>query len=157
MLFRSFLLIVLAVTPLRRISGWNAMLRLRRMLGLFAFFYACLHFVSYIWLDQHFMFDLIVEDVLDRPYITVGVLSFVLLIPLALTSTNGMIRRLGAKRWQRLHKLVYVIAIAGVIHFWWLVKSDISEPFIYALLLGLLLGLRAYWAVRARSTKGNSR
>ena len=152
-----FLLIVLAVTPLRRISGWNAMLRLRRMLGLFAFFYACLHFVSYIWLDQHFMFDLIVEDVLDRPYITVGVLSFVLLIPLALTSTNGMIRRLGAKRWQRLHKLVYVIAIAGVIHFWWLVKSDISEPFIYALLLGLLLGLRAYWAVRARSTKGNSR
>jgi sulfoxide reductase heme-binding subunit YedZ len=152
-----FLLIVLAVTPLRRITGWNAILRLRRMLGLFAFFYACLHFVSYIWLDQHFMYDLIIEDVLDRPYITVGVLSFVLLIPLAMTSTNGMVRRLGAKRWQRLHKLVYVIAIAGVIHFWWLVKSDISEPSIYALLLALLLGLRAFWAVRARSAKADSR
>lgn len=152
-----FLLIALAVTPLRRISGWNAILRLRRMLGLFAFFYACLHFVSYIWLDQHFMFDLIVEDVLDRPYITVGVLGFVLLIPLALTSTNGMIKRLGAKRWQRLHKLVYVIAIAGVIHFWWLVKSDISEPLIYALLLALLLGLRAFWALRAWSAKASVR
>ena len=152
-----FLLIVLAVTPLRRISGWNAILRLRRMLGLFAFFYACLHFVSYIWLDQHFMFDLIIEDVLDRPYITVGVLSFVLLIPLAVTSTNGMVRRLGAKRWQRLHKLVYVIAIAGVIHFWWLVKSDISEPLIYALLLALLLGMRAFWALRARLAKANIR
>lgn len=152
-----FLLIVLAVTPLRRITGWNAILRLRRMLGLFAFFYACLHFVSYIWLDQHFMFDLIIEDVLDRPYITVGVLGFVLLIPLALTSTNGMIRRLGAKRWQRLHKLVYVIAIAGVTHFWWLVKSDISEPLIYALLLTLLLGLRAFWALRAWSAKASVR
>lgn len=152
-----FLLIVLAVTPLRRITGWNAILRLRRMLGLFAFFYACLHFVSYIWLDQHFMFDLIIEDVLDRPYITVGVLGFVLLIPLALTSTNGMVRRLGGKRWQRLHKLVYVIAIAGVIHFWWLVKSDISEPLIYALLLTLLLGLRAFWALRAWSAKASVR
>ena len=106
-----FLLIVLAVTPLRRITGWNAILRLRRMLGLFAFFYACLHFVSYIWLDQHFMFDLIIEDVLDRPYITVGVLGFVLLIPLALTSTNGMIRRLGAKRWR------YPLLVAGQIRY----------------------------------------
>ena len=94
---------------------------------------------------------------LDRPYITVGVLGFVLLIPLALTSTNGMIRRLGAKRWQRLHKLVYVIAIAGVTHFWWLVKSDISEPLVYALLLTLLLGLRAFWALRAWSAKASVR
>ena len=152
-----FLLIALAVTPVRRISGWNAILRLRRMLGLFAFFYACLHFVSYIWLDQYFMLDLIIEDVLDRPYITVGVLGFVLLIPLALTSTNGMVRRLGAKRWQMLHKLVYVIAITGVIHFWWLVKADISEPLIYALVLALLLGLRVFWALRARLAKASTR
>lgn len=152
-----FLLIALAVTPVRRISGWNAILRLRRMLGLFAFFYACLHFVSYIWLDQYFMLDLIIEDVLDRPYITVGVLGFVLLIPLALTSTNGMVRRLGAKRWQMLHKLVYVIAIIGVIHFWWLVKSDISEPLIYALVLALLLGVRVFWALRERLAKAGTR
>lgn len=150
-----FLLITLAVTPLRRITGWNAMLRLRRMLGLFAFFYACLHFVSYIWLDQFFALDAIIEDVLDRPYITVGVASFLLLIPLAVTSTNGMVRRLGAKRWQRLHRLVYVIGIGGVIHFLWLVKSDISQPVIYGAVLALLLGYRVIWALRA-SARGKA-
>lgn len=143
-----FLLITLTVTPLRRITGWNPILRVRRMLGLFSFFYACLHFISYIWLDQFFMLDAIIEDVLDRPFITVGVLSFLLLIPLAVTSTNGMVRRLGARRWQRLHRLVYVIAIAGVIHFLWLVKSDISQPVIYGTLLALLLGYRLLWVVR---------
>lgn len=143
-----FLLIALAVTPLRRLTGWNPLLRLRRMLGLYAFFYACLHFVSYIWLDQQFMFDEIVADVVKRPYITIGVASFLGLIPLAATSTNAMVRRLGARRWQRLHRLVYAIAIGGVVHFLWLVKSDISEPMIYAAVLAVLLGLRVAWAIR---------
>ncbi len=146
-----FLLIALAVTPLRRLTGWHVVVRLRRMLGLFAFFYACLHFVSYIWLDQFFMWDAIIEDILDRPYITVGVASFLLLIPLAVTSTNGMVRRLGGRRWQRLHQLVYVIAVLGVIHFLWLVKSDISEPVIYGAILALLLGFRLFWHLRGRS------
>ncbi len=146
-----FLLIALTVTPLRRLTGWHVVVRLRRMLGLFAFFYACLHFVSYIWLDQFFMWDAIIEDILDRPYITVGVASFLLLIPLAVTSTNGMVRRLGGRRWQRLHQLVYVIAVLGVIHFLWLVKSDISEPVIYGAILALVLGFRLFWHLRGRS------
>ncbi len=146
-----FLLIALTVTPLRRLTGWHVVIRLRRMLGLFAFFYASLHFVSYIWLDQFFMWDAIMEDILDRPYITVGVASFLLLIPLAVTSTNGMVRRLGGRRWQRLHQLVYVIAVLGVIHFLWLVKSDISEPVIYGAILALLLGFRLFWHLRGRS------
>ncbi|TDJ67656.1 MAG: sulfoxide reductase heme-binding subunit YedZ [Proteobacteria bacterium] len=146
-----FLFIALTVTPLRRLTGWHVVIRLRRMLGLFAFFYACLHFVSYIWLDQFFMWDAIIEDILDRPYITVGVASFLLLIPLAVTSTNGMVRRLGGRRWQRLHQLVYVIAVLGVIHFLWLVKSDISEPVIYGAILALLLGFRLFWHLRGRS------
>lgn len=145
------LLIALTVTPLRRLTGWYVVIRLRRMLGLFAFFYACLHFVSYIWLDQFFMWDAIIEDIVDRPYITVGVASFLLLIPLAVTSTNGMVRRLGGRRWQRLHQLVYVIAVLGVIHFLWLVKSDISEPVIYGAILALLLGFRLFWHLRGRS------
>jgi len=146
-----FLLIALTVTPLRRLTGWHVVVRLRRMLGLFAFFYACLHFVSYIWLDQFFMWDAIIEDIVDRPYITVGVASFLLLIPLAITSTNGMVRRLGGRRWQRLHQLVYVIAVLGVIHFWWLVKSDISRPALYGAILALLLGFRLFWHLWGRS------
>ncbi len=146
-----FVLIALTVTPLRRLTGWHVVIRLRRMLGLFAFFYACLHFVSYIWLDQFFMWDAIIEDILDRPYITGGVASFLLLIPLAVTSTNGMVRRLGGRRWQRLHQLVYVIAVLGVIHFLWLVKSDVSEPVIYGAILALLLGFRLFWHLRGRS------
>ena len=146
-----FLFIALTVTPLRRLTGWHVVIRLRRMLGLFAFFYACLHFVSYIWLDQFFMWGAIIEDILDRPYITVGAASFLLLIPLAVTSTNGMVRRLGGRRWQRLHQLVYVIAILGVIHFLWLVKSDISEPVIYGAILALLLGFRLFCHLRGRS------
>jgi sulfoxide reductase heme-binding subunit YedZ len=147
-----FLLITLAVTPLRRLTGWNGLLRYRRMLGLFAFFYACLHFLSYAWLDQYFVLADIVKDVIKRPYITVGFASFLMLIPLALTSTNAMIRRLGAKRWQQLHRLVYLIGIGGVVHFLWLVKSDIREPLVYGVILALLLGFRMW--DRARRTPG---
>jgi sulfoxide reductase heme-binding subunit YedZ len=124
-------------------------MRLRRMLGLFAFFYACLHFLSYALIDQYFNLPEILKDIAKRPYITVGFASFVLLIPLALTSTHAMVRRLGGRRWQQLHRLVYVIAVGGVIHFLWLVKSDIREPALYAALLALLLGYRLWWELRA--------
>jgi methionine sulfoxide reductase heme-binding subunit len=144
----SFLMLTLLVTPLRRLTGWNWLLRLRRMLGLYAFFYVCLHFSIYIWLDQFFDWQGIVKDIAKRPFITIGFAGFVLLIPLAITSTNAMVRRLGSKRWQALHRLVYVIAILGVIHFWWLVKKDITEPLIFAGILTVLLGIRAIWAAR---------
>jgi len=144
----SFLMLTLLVTPLRRLTGWNWLLRLRRMLGLYAFFYVCLHFSIYIWLDQFFDLHDIVQDIAKRPFITIGFAGFVLLIPLAVTSTNAMVRRLGSKRWQALHRLVYVIAILGVIHFWWLVKKDITEPLIFAFVLAVLLGVRAIWAAR---------
>lgn len=134
----TFLLITLSVTPLRRIAGLPWLLRLRRMLGLFAFFYGCLHFTTYIWLDQFFDWMEIVKDVGKRPFITVGFSAFVLLIPLAVTSTSAMVRRLGAKRWQLLHRLVYVIATLAAVHFWWLVKKDITEPLIFASLLAVL-------------------
>ena len=137
-----FLLIVLSVSPLRRLSGAHWLIRLRRMLGLFAFFHACLHFVTYIWLDQFFEFMEMMRDVIKRPFITVGFISFVLLIPLALTSTSGMIRRLGGRRWQLLHRLVYLTAIGGVIHYLWLVKADQREPLIYGSVLTVLLGYR---------------
>jgi sulfoxide reductase heme-binding subunit YedZ len=145
-----FLLITLLVTPLRRLSGWNWLLRLRRMLGLYAFFYVSLHFVTYIWLDQFFDWPSVVKDVIKRPFITVGFTAFVLLIPLAATSTNAMMRRLGGRRWQRLHRLVYVIAIGGVIHFWWLVKKDITEPLVFAGLLAVLLGARLVFRLRQK-------
>ena len=143
-----FLLLTLAVTPLRRLSGWNGLLRYRRMLGLFTFFYACLHFLSYAWLDQFFVLDDILRDVAKRPYITVGFASFLMLIPLAATSTHGMVRRLGARRWQRLHRLVYFIGVGGVVHYLWLVKSDISEPLIYGAVLAVLLGYRGWDKLR---------
>ncbi len=146
-----FLMVTLAVTPLRRLTGWNALLRYRRMLGLFAFFYACLHFLSYVWLDQFFVLPDIIKDVTKRPYVTVGFASFLMLIPLAVTSTNAMVRRLGAKRWQRLHRLVYAIGFGGVVHFLWLVKSDLREPLIYAAILILLLGFRVWHKVRQSS------
>lgn len=137
-----FLLITLSITPLRRLTGVNALIRLRRMLGLYAFFYACLHFVTYFWLDQFFDGAAIVKDIVKRPFITVGFFAFVLLIPLAVTSTNAMVKRLGGRRWQLLHRLVYVIAIAGVVHYLWLVKKDLTQPLIYAAVLGVLLGYR---------------
>lgn len=143
-----FLLITLSVTPLRRLTGRNELIRFRRMLGLFAFFYACLHFTTYIWLDQFFDLQAIVKDVFKRPFITLGFASFLLLIPLALTSTHAMQRRL-KRRWQQLHRLVYLIAIGGVVHYWWLVKKDITQPLIYALLLAVLLGFRVIYVWRS--------
>jgi sulfoxide reductase heme-binding subunit YedZ len=136
-----FLLITLSVTPLRRLSGWNELIKLRRMLGLFAFFYALLHFATYLVLDHFFDFERIARDILKRPYVTAGFTGFVIMMPLALTSTAAAIRRLG-KRWQQLHRLIYVAAIAGVIHFYWLVKADIRRPAQYGAVLALLLGYR---------------
>jgi len=150
------LLATLALTPLRRLSGWAWPLRLRRMVGLFAFFYACLHLLTYLWLDQFFAWGMILEDVVERPFITLGMLAFLGLVPLALTSTRGMQRRLG-RRWKTLHRLVYPVAILGVLHFWWLVKADVREPLVYALILAVLLGVRlaGWWrrgaAARARA------
>lgn len=135
----TFLMITLAVTPVRRLFNQPWMLRLRRMLGLYTFFYASLHFITYIWLDQFFDGPEIVKDVIKRPFITFGFAAFVLLIPLATTSTNAMVKRLGARRWQWLHRLVYLIATLGVIHFWWLVKLDVDEPLLFALILAGLL------------------
>ena len=132
------LLITLAVTPLRRIAGMGWLLRFRRMLGLFAFFYACLHLLTYLWLDQFFALGAILEDIVQRPYITAGFAAFLLMVPLAVTSTKGMVRRLG-KRWKTLHRAVYAIAVLGVLHFLWLAKADITEPAIYGLVLSLLL------------------
>lgn len=139
-----FLLLTLMITPLRRLSGKSWLIKLRRMLGLYAFFYACLHFITYIWFDQYFDWMEIVRDIPKRPFITVGFTAFVLLIPLAVTSNNKMMRRL-KKNWVKLHRLVYVIAVLGVLHFLWLVKADTLEPLIYASILLLLLGYRAYY------------
>jgi len=147
----TLLMVTLGVTPVRRLSGWAWPIRLRRMLGLFAFFYAALHFVTYLWLDKFFDLRDILKDVGKRPFITVGFTAFVLLIPLAVTSTRKMIARLGGKRWQRLHRLVYVSALAGVVHFLWLVKKDIDEPLMFMGVLAVLLGYRGVaWAWKAR-------
>jgi sulfoxide reductase heme-binding subunit YedZ len=124
------------------------LLRLRRMLGLFAFFYASLHFLTYIWLDQFFAWKDIVKDIGKRPFIMLGFAAFVLLIPLAITSTNAMVRRLGARRWQGLHRLVYVLSALGVAHFWWLVKKDVTEPFIFAVLLAVLFIIRLLYLLK---------
>lgn len=149
------LLVTLAVTPLRRVTGWNHLIAYRRMLGLFAFFYASLHFTIYVFIDQFFDWETIVEDIAKRPFITVGFAAFVLLIPLAVTSTKGWIRRLG-RRWQHLHRLIYVAASLAVVHFIWKVKSDLRDPLWYASILGLLLGFRAVWwlAKRMRAPAG---
>ena len=139
-----FLLVTLAITPLRRLTGWNRLIQFRRMLGLFAFFYACLHMASYVTFDRFFAFDEILADVAKRPFITAGMAAFVLMIPLAVTSTKGWIRRLG-RRWQVLHRLVYVSAIAAAVHFIWKVKVVIGEPIYYAAVLAVLLGFRLVW------------
>jgi methionine sulfoxide reductase heme-binding subunit len=138
-----FLLASLSVTPLRRLTGRNELIKFRRTLGLFAFFYATLHFATYLGLDLFFDFRAIGKDILKRPYITVGFIAFVIMVPLAVTSTAGMIRRLG-KRWQKLHRLVYLAALGGVIHFYWLVKADITRPAQYGAVLALLLGFRLF-------------
>ena len=142
------LLVTLTITPLRQLTGWHWLVRLRRMLGLYAFFYASLHLVTYLWLDQFFDFDSIVKDIVKRPFITMGFGAFVLMLPLALTSTNSMIRRLGGRIWQRLHRLVYAVGVLGVAHYWWLVKKDLTEPMLYALILATLLAARIWHARR---------
>ena len=147
-----FLLVVLSVTPLRRLLEMPWLLKLRRMFGLYAFFYALLHFLTYIWLDQFFSPADIIKDVIKRPFITIGFASFLLLIPLAVTSTNTMIKRLGGKRWQQLHRFVYLIAVGGVVHYWWLVKKDVTQPQIYAAVLALLLGIRLVFLWRKKGT-----
>ena len=137
------LLITLLMSPLRRLVNWAQALRLRRMLGLYAYFYVILHLLSYLWFDQFFDWEEIWFDILERPFITIGMVAVVLLIPLAITSTKGMIRRLG-KNWKRLHSLVYLISILAVIHFWWMVKLDITEPVIYSVILAVLLSERLF-------------
>ena len=134
-----FLLFTLTITPLRKLLNLPDLIRFRRMLGLFAFFYVCLHFLTYIGPDQSFSFAGMWKDVQKRRYITVGFTAFVLLIPLALTSTAGWIRRLGGRRWQQLHRAIYISAICGVIHYYWLVKSDVRKPVFYGALVGILL------------------
>ena len=159
-----FLCITLAITPLRKLTGWNAAIRFRRMTGLFAFFYGTLHFLTYVIADRFASLDFpngeivifawwtvrslaksIGEDILKRPYITVGFTAWSTMVPLALTSTAGMIRRLGGRRWNRLHRLVYATATLGVIHYWWLVKADIRRPLAYGIVVGSLLAARVYW------------
>lgn len=146
----NLLLVTLAVTPLRKLTGWHAAMRLRRMLGLFVFFYAALHLTTYLWFDQFFEWSEIAKDILKRPFITVGMAAFVLLLPLAATSSNWAMRRLGGRRWQELHRSVYVIAILAVLHYSWLVKADQAQPLLYAGILGLLLGIRIFWREQER-------
>jgi sulfoxide reductase heme-binding subunit YedZ len=144
-----FLMLALAVTPLRQLTGQSVLLRFRRMLGLYAFFYACLHFSAFLVLDLRGYWTTIFEEIVKRPYITVGFAAWLLLVPLAITSTKGWIKRLG-RNWVRLHKLVYAIGVLAVLHFWWLVKSDIREPALYAGILAVLLGWRLWKYVAGR-------
>ena len=164
-----FLCITLAVTPLRRLTGWHSLIRFRRMLGLFAFFYGTLHFLTYVILDRFAGLDFpdgivavrtlgdlavsVGHDIFKRPFITVGFTAFSCMVPLAATSTAGMIRRLGGRRWQALHRLAYVSACAGVLHYWWLVKADIRRPMAYAVVVGSLLAFRLVWARTRTTTK----
>ena len=144
------LCLTLTITPLRRLTGWNWLIKLRRMLGLFAFFYGVQHFLLWIGVDRGFDFAYMIKDVYKRPFITVGFTAFMLMIPLALTSTNGMVRWLGGKRWQALHKLVYAIAVLAILHYWWhkAGKNDFGEVSIYAAVVFVLLGMRLWWRLR---------
>lgn len=148
-----FVLLTLSVTPLRKWLGWGFLIRYRRMLGLFAFFYGCLHLLVYLGFDRSWQMGSVWGDVLKRPFIAVGMASFVMLIPLALTSTDNMMRRVGAKRWLKLHKLVYAIAVGGVVHFWMIVKSDVTWPLTFAVVAALLLGYRLLAAWRKKSAR----
>ena len=149
-----FLCMTLAITPLRRLSGWNWLLRLRRMLGLFTFFYAVLHFTTFLWFDHFFDLAEMWRDVVRRPFIAVGFAAFILLIPLAVTSTNAMVKRLGGKRWMWLHRLIYVIAPLAILHYWWMKagKNDFEQPIIFGTIVLLLLGMRMVWSLRRRAT-----
>jgi len=145
-----FIMIVLAVTPLRRASGWNWLSRYRRMLGLFAFFYALMHFLTWFILDQGMLLSAILEDITERPFITIGFVAVVLLTALAVTSFMAIRRRMG-RNWQKLHNMIYVIGLLGVWHYWWQVKKDITEPLIYAAILVTLLGARLWWRWQRRT------
>jgi sulfoxide reductase heme-binding subunit YedZ len=167
-----FVCITLAVTPLRRLTGWNGAIRFRRMTGLFAFFYGTLHFLTYVIADRFAGLDFpdgivalstvrnlvksIGEDIYKRPFITVGFTAWSSMAPLALTSTAGWIRRLGGRRWNRLHRLIYLTGVAGVVHYWWLVKADLRRPIAYGVVVGILLAFRIYWA-RLRVPPGRSK
>jgi sulfoxide reductase heme-binding subunit YedZ len=151
-----FLCITLAVTPLRRLTRWNGLIKLRRMMGLFAFFYAALHFTTFLWFDHFFDVQEMLKDVVKRPFITVGFTAFVLLIPLAATSTNRMVKWLGGRRWQQLHRAIYLIAPLGILHFWWMKagKHDFAQPILFGAIVGVLLLLRVYWSlVQIRNQK----
>jgi sulfoxide reductase heme-binding subunit YedZ len=152
----TLLMLTLAVTPIRLLTGWTAVSRLRRRLGLLSFFWACLHLSAYVGLDQFFALGDIVKDVAKRPYITVGFTTFLLLLPLALTSTDRMIRRLGGSRWRKLHRLAYVAAAGGVLHFLWLVKADISRPLLFASILAVLLAVRLRRALAGKARPSES-
>jgi sulfoxide reductase heme-binding subunit YedZ len=145
----AFLTISLSVTPIRRLSGWHEVIRLRRTLGLFAFFYATLHLLIWVALDNFFDGPMMVEDVVERPFVTIGMATYLILLALAATSTTSAVRRLG-RRWQQLHRLVYLASIGGVVHFWWLVKADTREPQRWAIAVALLIGFRLWWMNRAR-------
>lgn len=162
-----FLCLSLAITPLRRLSGWQPIIRFRRMMGLFAFYYGSLHFLIYVIADRFAALDFpdgivawstvrnliasVAEDIYKRPFITIGFATLMIMLPLAITSTAGWIRRLGGKRWATLHKAVYVAGVTAIIHYWWLVKADTSSPFRYAAIIAVLLGLRLFWA-KAKAT-----
>ncbi len=147
----SFLLITLAVTPLRKLFGWNWLVKVRRMLGLYAFFYGCVHLITYSIFDKGFDWIVIFCDVWKRPFIAVGMFALALMIPLAVTSTNAMIKRMGGKRWQKLHRLSYLIAILGVIHYYLIQKSDITYPVLFGIVLAVLLGFRIYNRFKPKS------
>ena len=142
MLTLIFLSLTVAVTPLRKIFGVNSLVKVRRMLGLFAFFYGSLHLLTYVWFDRLFNFSSMAQDIVKRPFILVGMTAFILMVPLAITSTNRMVKRIGGRRWAKLHRLVYLAAIAAVVHFWMLVKADIRLPLTFAFILFFLLGYR---------------
>lgn len=150
MLTLIFLMITLALTPARKVTGANWLVKFRRMLGLYAFFYGTLHLITYFWFDRFFNLRSVVSDVMQRPFIAIGMTAFFLMVPLAITSTNQMIKRLGGKRWAKLHRLVYLAGIAGVVHFWLLVKSDIRLPLTFAFILLLLLGYRVLVRIDSR-------
>jgi sulfoxide reductase heme-binding subunit YedZ len=150
------LFLTLSITPLRRLTGWNDLIRVRRLIGLTAFWYALLHFVSYVVFDQLLSLPDLAEDVAKHPWVLVGLASFLMLVPLAITSTSGWVRRLGGKRWQRLHRLIYPAAVGGVLHYLWLVKRDVTDPIYFAAALGLILMLRA-WVARAADRRTGGR
>jgi len=151
-----FLVITLSVTPIRRITGWSSLQRFRRMFGLFAFMYVFLHFTTYVYLDKFFDWQEIVKDVAKRPFITVGFSALLLLTPLGLTSFDSVMRWMGGKRWRRLHQLVYVCGVLGVVHYWWLVKADTQRPVTYGIIVLSLLGYR-FWVYAAAKLKKNAR